>query len=61
MAQMVENLPIMREARIQSIGWEDPWRWVWLTTPVLLLGEFCGQRSLEGYSPLGPKESDMAV
>ena len=28
-------------------------------TPVFLLGEFRGQRSLAGYSPWGPKESDM--
>ena len=29
------------------------------TTPVFLLGEFHGQRSLAGYSPWGHKESDM--
>ena len=29
------------------------------TTPVFLPGEFHGQRSLEGYSPRGHKESDM--
>ena len=23
-AQMVKNLPAMRETRIQSLGWEDP-------------------------------------
>ena len=28
------------------------------TTPVLLPGEFHGQRSLAGYSPWGRKESD---
>ena len=28
-------------------------------TPVFLPGESCGQRSLAGYSPWGPKESDM--
>ena len=27
-------------------------------TPVFLPGEFRGQRSLAGYSPWGPKESD---
>ena len=36
-----------------------PWRWEWQPTPVFLPGEFHGQRSLEGYSPLGCKESDM--
>ena len=30
----------------------------WLPTPVFLLGESHGQRSLAGYSPLGYKESD---
>ena len=36
-----------------------PWRREWLPTPVLLLGEFHGQRSLAGYSPWGCKELDM--
>ena len=35
-----------------------PWRREWLPTPVFLPGEFHGQRSLAGYSPWGPKESD---
>ena len=30
-----------------------PWRRKWQLTPVLLPGEFHGQRSLAGYSPLG--------
>ena len=29
------------------------------TTPVILRGEFHGQRSLKGYSPWGCKESGM--
>ena len=36
-----------------------PWRRKWQPTPVFWPGEFCGQRSLAGYSPLGRKESDM--
>ena len=36
-----------------------PWRREWQPTPVFLPGEFHGQRSLEGYSPWGLKESDM--
>ena len=24
MAQMVKNLPVMQETRVQSLGWEDP-------------------------------------
>ena len=34
------------------------WRRKWQHTPVLLPGEFYGQRSLVGYSPRGRKESD---
>ena len=30
-----------------------PWRKKWQPTPVFLLGKFCGQRSLSGYSPWG--------
>ena len=36
-----------------------PWRREWLPTPVLLPGEFHGQRSLKDYSPPGCKESYM--
>ena len=39
-------------------GMEDPWRKKWQPTLVFLPGEFCGQRSLAGYSPWGRKESD---
>ena len=57
-AQMVKNLPPVQET------WEPwvrkiPWRREWQSTPVFLPGEFHGQRSLVGYSPWGPKESDM--
>ena len=34
------------------------WRRKWQPTPVVLLGESHGQRSLVGYSPRGCKESD---
>ena len=33
-----------------------PWRRAWQPTPVFLLGESHGQRSLAGYSPWGVKE-----
>ena len=36
-----------------------PWRRKWKPTPEFLPGESHGQRSLEGYSPEGRKESDM--
>ena len=36
-----------------------PWRRSWQPTPVFLLGESYGQRSLTGYGPQGLKESDV--
>ena len=44
--------------QVGSLGWEDPWKRTWQPTLVFLSGEFHGQRSLEGYSPWGCKESD---
>ena len=35
------------------------WPALWQPTPVFLLGESHGQRSLVGYNPRGRKESDM--
>ena len=42
-----------RHKRCEFDPWvgKIPWRRVWQPTPVLLLGESHGQRSLEGYSP----------
>ena len=60
MAQTVKNLPAMQETQVQSLGREDSWRRKWQSAPVLLLGEFHGQRGLTGYSPWGHKESDKA-
>ena len=37
----------------------SPWRREWLPTPVFLTGESHGERSLEGYSSWGHKESDV--
>ena len=37
---------------------KSPWRRAWQLTPVLLPGEFHGQRCLAGYSPWGRKESN---
>ena len=34
-------------------------KWKWQPTPVFLHGKFHGQKCLAGYSPWGPKESDM--
>ena len=57
-AQMVKRLSIMRETWVQALGWEDPWRRKWQSTPVLSPGKSHGQRSLVGYSVWGRRESD---
>ena len=54
---MVKNLPAIR---LRFDPWERkiPWRREWQPTPVLLPGEFHGQRSLADCSLWGHKESD---
>ena len=56
-AQMVKNLPVMKEILVWPLGQKDPLRRKWQPTPVLLPGESHGGRSLVGYSPWGRKES----
>ena len=58
-AIMVKNLHAILETLVQSLGQEDTSRREWQPTPVLLLGEIHGQRSLAGYSTWDPKELDM--
>ena len=55
---MVKNLPAMQKTWIWSLSRKSPWRRKELPTPVFLPGEFHGQRSLLGYSPMGSQESD---
>ena len=43
---------------VQSLSREDPLEKFWQPTPVLLPGEFHGQRSLAGYSSWGHKDLD---
>ena len=54
---MVKNLPAIR---LRFDPWERkiPWRREWQPTPVLLPGEFHGQRSLADCGLWGHKESD---
>ena len=52
---MIKNLPAIQETCVGKI----PWKKKWQPTPVFLLGEFHGHRSLAGYSSWGCKESDM--
>ena len=57
--QMVQNPPATWETWVGSLGWlRSPGEGNWLPTPVFLLGELHGQRSLAGYSPSDCKESD---
>ena len=58
MTQIAMNLPAMWKTWVQSLVRKIPWRREQLPTAVFLPGEFHGQRSLEGYSPWGRKESD---
>ena len=53
----IKNPPAMQEMNVQSLGREDSLEEGSLLTPVFLPEEFHGQGSLEGYSPLGCKES----
>ena len=54
-ALVVKNLPAKM---VGSLGGEEPLERKWHPTQVFLPGTFHGQRSLEGYSPRGSKESD---
>ena len=47
-----------RRCGFSSWVWKIPWWRKCQPTPVFLLGESHGQRSLLGYSPWGHKESD---
>ena len=49
----------MQETRVRSLGREDPLEKEMATHSSILAWETHGQRSLVGYSPCGPKESDM--
>ena len=57
---MVKNLPAMQETGVPSLSREDQLE-EWQPTPVLLPGEFHGQRSQVGHSLWGHKESDLAT
>jgi len=57
--QTVTILSAMRETLVPSLGREDLLEKEWQPTPLFLPEESHGQRSLEGCSPWGCKESDM--
>ena len=57
--QMVKNPPAMQETWVQSLDWEhSPGGQHDNLLPYSCLENSHGQRSLEGYSPWGRKESD---
>ena len=58
LAQMIKNLPAMQETQVQSLGRKDSLEKEMATHSSILPGESHRQRSLEGYSPWGCKESD---
>ena len=57
-SQMVKNLPVVWEPRVQSLGWEDPLKKAMATHSSILAWRIQWMRSLTGYSLLGHKESD---
>ena len=57
-AHMVKCLSTVRETQVQSLGWEDPLEKEMAIHSSILPGKSHGQRSLEGYSPWGRRESD---
>lgn len=55
---MVKNLPANAGDSSSILGWEGPLEKEMQPTPVLLTGEFHGQRSLVGYWSRGHTELD---
>ena len=55
---MVKNPPATQRPGFDPWVGNILWRRDWLPTPVFLPGEFHGQRSLAGYTPLVRKEMD---
>ena len=58
MAQTVTNLPAMQETGFDALVRKIPWGRARQPTPVFLLENPHGQRSLAGHSPYGNKKSD---
>ena len=54
------HLPV-QETQVHSLGWEHPLEQEIATHSLILPGEFCEKRSLEGYSPRHHKESEIAT
>ena len=50
---MVKNLPALWDTEFDPWVRKMPWRREWQPTPVLLPGEFHGQKSPVSYGPFG--------
>ena len=59
MAQTVKNLPAMQETQVHPLSQEDPLEKEMATHSSILAWRISGQKSLEGYSPQGRRESDI--
>ena len=58
-ALAVNNLPVMQETWVPSLGWEGLLEKGMQPTPVFLPGKSHGQRSLVGYGSWSHKELNM--
>ena len=56
--QLRNKEPTCRRCEFHCWVGKIPWRKKWQLAPVLSPGKFQGQRSLAGYGPPGPRESD---
>ena len=56
MAQLIKNLPAVRETWVQSLGWEDPLKKGKAIHSSILPGEFHGLYSLWGHKELDTTE-----
>ena len=57
-AQMVKNLPEVKEMRAQSLDWEDPLKEKMVTDSSIPAWRILWTENLAGYSPWGHKELD---
>ena len=58
-AQLVKNLPAMRETWVGSLGWEDPLEEGMATHPSILAWRIPWTEEPDGLQPMGLNESDM--
>lgn len=58
MAQPIKNLPVVKEIKVRSLGWEDPLEKGMATHSSLLAWRIPRTEEPGGCSPWGRKESD---